>query len=156
MRRDWPLSLLSSSGPCPGPCQVRVRKVWVGVWLRELKTQELSRVVSGGLKETIFQAYCSRVRCHLSLTLMLIKLVNTDFVSLLPLLLYWRPCIHLLISLCPFLPEIEFNSFWSLTNPIAIVYRFCLTPTDSKTKTWQGMNSYGSEKRASKDELIKL
>ena len=36
--------------------------------------------------------------------------------------------------LCPLLPKIEFNSFWSLTNPIAIVYRFGLTPTDSKLK----------------------
>ena len=41
-----------------------------------------------------------------------------------------------LLLLCPLLPKIEFNSFWSLTNPIAIIYRFGLQQTLKPKRDW--------------------
>ena len=61
--------------------------------------------------------------------------INTDFTLTTATL---SKTLYSFQPLCPLLPKIEFNSFWSLTNPIAIVYRFGLTPTDSKLKRDRG------------------
>ena len=78
---------------------------------------------------------------------MRIKLVNTDFVSL----LYWRPCILLSLSV---LPKIEFNSFWSLTNPIAIIYRFGLQQTPKPKRDWDELIWASSSSRSKRGKSL--
>ena len=56
-------------------------------------------------------------------------------------LLYWRPRIPpYSLSFPPF--KIEFNSFWSLTNPIAIIHRFGLQQTLKPKRDWDELIWY--------------